>query len=323
VRRPVLRSSTEHGPAGTATMVAPATVAPPAPEVAEVLPAFRTRTRHTADRIDVHRSGAVVRVWLERPWLVSGDEERLAVVLAGATDAVGTALARDPGALGGAPRRVLTSRGFPAKVTTVPDADGTGDTLLVHDVRYDEDQQRWACDIELRGDLGYRPWLRLVLARWQSDAVDGQRRSPLVYCDPLRLGHEREVTVRRLGRGWSVRVAGPDHGGMPSGGRTWHNQVKVQGQVADPAVADPDLRWVDAEQPVTLTRSRPGIWTGLVTPRGDLTSGRPARLVITETEPVAAHGGSGLERTVVYVETVEVPGDWLPRAPGLPPGQPR
>jgi hypothetical protein len=58
----------------------PSTARPLAPEVVQVLPAFRWEKEDGATRRHVRRGGAV-RVWLRRPWFSSGDGEQLAVVL--------------------------------------------------------------------------------------------------------------------------------------------------------------------------------------------------------------------------------------------------
>lgn len=323
VARPVLRASTEHGAAGVSAVLAPSSLAPPPPVIVDVVPAFSTRTRATGQRIDVSRNGASIRVWLARPWLESGDGERLAIVLDPSGDRVRTSLARDPGAFGGGPATPLGPTSFPAAASVEGNVDGRGDAVATHDVRYDADRQRWASDIELRGNLGYRPWIRLALARYQPDAIQGAHLSPIEFPQPLRLGPDREVSVRRTGRRITVVVTGSDHDGVPdgSGGRLY-NAINVQAQVADATISDPDLAWTDAEAPITLDRPRRGRWNGELFPTGDLLSGAPVRLVITETEPVPAHSGVGVEQPVIYVETVEIPEAWIPSGPGLAPGQP-
>ena len=73
VALPISRVSTENG-RDDVPMLLPNTAVPPPPVVAEVIPSF-------AQSADGTRSGQVLRVYLDRPWLVTGDGEQLAVIL--------------------------------------------------------------------------------------------------------------------------------------------------------------------------------------------------------------------------------------------------
>ena len=84
---PISRVSTEDG-AKPFTMLLPNTAVPPPPVVDEVIPSF-------AEGADGTRSGQVLRVYLARPWLVTGEGEQLAVVLE-ADGTTGTVVGRDP-----------------------------------------------------------------------------------------------------------------------------------------------------------------------------------------------------------------------------------
>lgn len=320
VARPVSRFSDEvpdfgkPGPFASLDVVVPASVAPPAPEVVHVVPAFAL-TEPAGTNVNVisrTRNGRMVRVWCERPWLVSGDFERLAVVLPD-TGVDGTTWARDPGAAAFGAGMPLAAADFPL-ATVFPSVDG-GPDVAAHEVGFDPDRNQWYAEIEVAGDTSYRPWVQLALARHQQDAISGQHLSGIVYPPALRLGALRTYRVTDLGVGSDieVRVLGDDHDGVPDGsGGTAYNAFTVTVQEHDPGVTDPALAWFDTGQVEPLTRDASGYsWTGTFSIVG--VGGATYRLVITETEPVLSEvtGVTTLERVVSSVEAIELPGSFV------------
>jgi hypothetical protein len=309
VRRPVSRFSTDLPPQAGARIdvLVPASLAPPPPTVYEVLPAVATTSSDAAVVRTRRRNGRMVRVWLERPWLESGDNERLAVIVNRST------VGRDPAGRRGEPAGPLALGQFPRSVFSGANFDNTGLDVAAHAVSFDAARGRWFADIQLAGALGYRPWISLSLARFQADAIPGQHLSVVVDGSPLRLGPDRTVTVRRKPNGQlQVSVTGDDHNGVPNEhGGFAVNTIAITVQTADPAIADPDLRWGDAGQVVTLTRTAQGAWSRTFT----LNSvAAPARLLFVEVEPTLRDTGSGsfVGLDPVFVETVELPNTWLP-----------
>jgi hypothetical protein len=275
--------------------------------VFEMLPAVASTATDAALLRTRRRNGRVVRVWLDRPWLVSGDLERLAVIVNQST------VGRDPAGRRGEPAGALVASQFPRNVFAATNFDGSGLDVAVHNVSFDQARGRWFCDIQLSGALGYRPWVSLNVARFQPDAIAGQHLSLVVDGSPFRLGADRFVSVRRMPAGQLlVTVNGDDHNGVPneSGGFVF-NAMAVTVQTADATIADPDLRWTNAGQVVTLQRMAQGQWRRTFT----LNSvAAPARLVIAEAEPVMRDTGSGsfVSLDPVFVETVDLPDTWLP-----------
>ena len=173
-------------------------------------------------------------------------------------------------------------------------------------MHFDPSSGRWYADVELAGELGYRPWVALALARHQVDAIAGQQLSPVRREPPRRLGRPDACRSCRRWAGIRVTVSGDDHDGVPDErGGLAVNEVTIRVQQADAAVADPDLRWVDTAQVLTLTRTARGAWSGDLVP---VRSGAPLRLLLVETEPAAQNLGAGVtvQRITSFVEVVEL-----------------
>jgi hypothetical protein len=303
---PVSRRSTEHEPF---EFVFPSTVAPPPPQVVDVVAAFaRTRTEDS-DSVELRHDGAVLRLYLARPWNVSGDGEQLAVLVERTPGDVPAAscLGRDPIVTGSA--TPLTAAALTRSTAVAVSPDGRHD-LALHDVAYDAGSSRWFVDIAVDTAM-YRPFLRLVVARYQVDSIPGQQLSTSVMLDPVRLGVARSTTVRALGsEAFEVTMVGPDHGGMDAddgAGALLVNEVEVTHQRADPDIADDLLRWQLDVESRTLLRSSDGsaaTWTGAIDVPAD---GSPRRLVLTEREPALFGDGVPVVGSeVVYTEVVDV-----------------
>ncbi|BAK33546.1 hypothetical protein MLP_05320 [Microlunatus phosphovorus NM-1] len=276
VSRPISRTSDEAG-SPSFSIIFPNTVAPPAPVVSDVVPASARDTTG-------HHSGQVLRIYLARPWLVSGDGEGLAV------DLSATRVGRDPLLAGGADIPELTAAHFP-RATAVTDVDGT--PLAVHPVTFDATSRRWYADIELADGFGYRPFLQLTLARYQPDSVDGATRSAGVTLDAVRLGLVRATIATRVGKSVEIEVSGLDGLG---------NSVQVSLQQADPNIADPELRWSSVGDPVGLVATSEGsvtTWSGSIEVPASAT-----RLLVEEFEPGLREQDGTTVLTTVFVETI-------------------
>ncbi|GAA3383054.1 hypothetical protein [Cryptosporangium minutisporangium] len=305
---PVSRSSGEH-PAFEVLFLNTAT--PPPPVVADVVPAFARSRRPVVDGEDVTHDGTVVRLYLERPWNVTGDGESLAVLVErtpGAAPAA-TCVGRDPIVGPDDATTALSAASFPRATRTVDAGDGVHD-LALHAVAYDEGSRRWYADIAVATGL-YRPFLRLEVARYQADSVPGKSLSSPVTVEPVRLGVGRSVSVRAVGDSYDVVVTGVEHGGVPSEGRNPSlvaNELVVVHQQADPAIADEDLRWLTDVQSVVLTRSADqtgSTWSGRVAVAPSAT---PQRFVIEELEPALVGAADAVVTgRVVYTEVVALP----------------
>ena len=304
---PVSRTSSEHSE--QFEFVFPSTKAPPPPRVVEVVPAFsrqRTTSGENGDseHVVVH-DGGVLRLYLERPWNVTGDGEQLAVLLERSPGEIPAAscVGRDPIVDG--TTVALTAASFTRNVAVAESADGLHD-LVVHDVQYDAATSRWYTDIAVTTSM-YRPFLRLVVARYQVDSIAGEALSRTVTLDPVRLGVSR-TTLVRAGQAtdtFDVTVTGPDHGGMSADDGSADlltNEVVVTHQRVDSAIADKDLRWQVDVSAVRLQRVANGAtttWSGTIDAPDD---GTPRRLVIAEHEPAL----TGDEVPIAGIEVVHI-----------------
>ena len=225
----------------------------------------------------------------------------MAIDSPGTPDPALTRWGRDPLTDGNGALPVVTTAAFPAATDVGVAVDGLFD-VAGHDVVFDAVRRLWTSDLAVAADAGYRPFVRLNVCRYQPLSVEGQHVSGTVELAPLRLGASRRVEVTQQSGGQArVVLSGPDA----------VNQVSVVVQEADPAIADPDLRWLDGATTV-LTRSgttAAAVHDGLV----DLpATGNDRRLVIEDAEPVTVESaGTLVDSTVVaYREVVPVPAGW-------------
>ncbi|MFD3400079.1 hypothetical protein ACFWUU_05370 [Kribbella sp. NPDC058693] len=183
---------------------------PPLPRVVGTVPAFAFETAATQDRI-TRRRRVALRVELARPWFLTGEGERLAVVVApaGAEGGTATRMGRDPimsssrvpsfapesWFTGGLPSRSVELPEFETPLSVIPyDAQDAGD--------------HWYADIWLDVRDAYAPFVQLVVARYQHDSIDGLRASGLVTCETIRALPDRLLVAERTGQGLRVTVTG-------------------------------------------------------------------------------------------------------------------
>ena len=114
----------------------------------------------------------------------------------------------------------------------------SGLDVVGHTPSYDSGRNLWYSDVEISGAVGYGPFVRLSLARYQPVAVPGAELSSRVDLDPVRLGPARTAAVTRSGALLDVRLAGVEHAGIrdeTNGNALLFNTVKVSFQQALPA----------------------------------------------------------------------------------------
>ncbi len=188
----------------------PSSARPAPPAVHSILPAYQWREHSQGGGIVSTRTGGLLRIFLERPWFVSGEGEVLAVLIAD-EDLIepqpGTGLSHpttftrtldfvsrvggDPTPLGGsAPaalefNRSIPRSAFPRAVTDqvirVPDLHRTNPAFVAdeffriramgHTVAFDERRGLWFADVEIDLPDSYQPFVLLKLARLQPAAV--------------------------------------------------------------------------------------------------------------------------------------------------------
>ena len=308
------------------TLDLPSTARPAPPQVAWVVPTFgwTDQTSNLGLQHTRTRGGGGLRVFLERPWYSSGIGEQLAVVLATGPVAAGDHQLRDlVTQLGTDPvvRTEAVTAGFPAvgqfplatannPSLTLPELTARGAAgvvaVAIHDVQWDADRQRWACDIVLPPGRVYQPFVHLALARFQPNSLAGVELSAVTRLEWAQLAPDRAATVLLDALDLTkvtVTVAGWSTTGTDAA-RTQPNTVSVILQTTS-ALVPGDLDWttvgpVDGQQ-LTGTGQPDGTtsWTGVLRlPKARLLT--PFRLVITEQEQ---YGGGG---RLVYSDAIRI-----------------
>ncbi|HSP62738.1 MAG TPA: hypothetical protein VLQ90_07145, partial [Pyrinomonadaceae bacterium] len=203
-----------------ATFKVPNSARPAAPKVLYIVPTFKWEPppSDTGDRkhewwhnasgktLASKRTGNGLRVYLERPWYSSGDEEKLGVVLreqpkgfisiapglistitgsgsggssGGSNDALKpfvTQWGMDPiwsSALPKPSPQIGDFKLATASMTglTLDELSGVTVAVAGHDVEYDFDRKLWFCDIEIDAGNSYYPFVRMALARFQPNSI--------------------------------------------------------------------------------------------------------------------------------------------------------
>jgi hypothetical protein len=205
----------------------PSSAAPVPPVVLSATPSFAWEG--SADLADGPvrrlRRGGRIRVDLKRPWNVSGEEERLAAVIAPAEPMAATPLggvtrlSRDPIWPTNDVTRLASSDMFTGMTGDIAEGALTGvaagaDPISVLAVPYavhlDEGTDRWYADVELPGAVAdsYSPFVRLVLARYQKESLPGCELSTCVTTEFVQLLADRTLSVQRVGDSLQVLLAG-------------------------------------------------------------------------------------------------------------------
>ena len=200
------------------TIHVPNSARPPSPVVHSVIPTF-TWTDEPADRLDPvtrarSRSGGL-RVWLERPWYASGEDEQLGVVFSGADAIVGdtdlrrhyvTLWGKDPIRIGSQlPAATPRPRDFSGDGLleldrlSLAETDNRhpGVTVLGHPVQYSPERGKWYADLVIDPGEAYWPFLRLGLTRFQPYSVPDAHLSPVAVVDFVQLTNRRTAAITR------------------------------------------------------------------------------------------------------------------------------
>ncbi|MFF3556022.1 hypothetical protein ACFYXL_21755 [Streptomyces tsukubensis] len=313
---------TRSGP--PVTLHVPSTVAPPAPEVHSVLPAFTwSRTVNGTASVSIREEGWV-RVQLKRPWYVTGAGELLGVRVAGTATPAGdrewaTAWATDPirpGKPMGSPYDPVGHPG-PADLTGyATDLDlGAAGHVLGYRVDYDRQRQLWCADIRFKCSNSYQPFVRLQVVRFQPDSLTSPhdlRLSPVADAGFVQLpAYRRARTVvggTTKGSPVEVTVVGP----VPIDGEDGlTSRITAVVQFRSTTLLD-EVGWLtlDTDTPVELVKDPAagavGVWTGTVRLPANVGE-RAMRVLIREYDIQPDGPGGGPTSRISYLDTVPVP----------------
>ena len=204
----------------------PSSRRPEPPDISHLVPTFRwsrtvdedtrtvTRTRHLAG----------LRLYLNRPWYSSGDDELLAVLLDPSgelPDEYATRWGIDPVWADTTAMPPPSTANFPnptATATDLPLAESTGTapptvSITAYTPTYDADRRLWYVDIDVdlatAGPTAYFPFLRLAVARYQPFALPGLELSKAVVAEFTQLPPHRTVTATTVDNHARLRLSGP------------------------------------------------------------------------------------------------------------------
>lgn len=189
----------------------PSSARPALPDVEYVIPIFGYEQQETTNVKTTVRRGNGVRVYLQRPWYSSGQNELLAAVLWPESNPYPDTPTRekyksyftqwglDPiwktGGLGAVPATYQ----FPKAVAQAQSLALEESDLLVdaagHCVFFDAARKLWYCDIVFENDSAYMPFVRLALARYQPHSLTGVELSHVVLADFAQLTPDRSAAV--------------------------------------------------------------------------------------------------------------------------------
>jgi hypothetical protein len=310
----------------TRNLIVPNSARPKAPDVLYVIPIYK----RTPGRGSITRTGGGLRVYLNRPWWSSGDEERLGVVCWHPKPSDGTlpkpALAPYVTQWGFDP--IFKSTGVPNQPTpacfplatasrsngslTMEETTFTVD-VAGHVVGWDADRQLWYCDIQVTDANGkeltsYTPFIKFALARYQPFSIPNTHLSRIVQVDYAQLAPNRHLSVTGSGNNRKVVVTGRSP--RATADHSLPNKIVILIEQKDVRIPDDALAWDPATGPrgfknrVTMTASTSGTgdfvtWDAAITlPAGNT---KPLRLAFEEYERIDGGRGGG---RLTYTETI-------------------
>ncbi|QXQ07824.1 hypothetical protein KX816_07465 [Sphingosinicellaceae bacterium] len=195
------------------------TAAPPAPIVDSVIPLFRwDESDDPGQPFGIRRRRrAGLRVYLRRPWFRSGDDEQLAVIITSNGEDAGvhtSVWGSDPVWFNAGPAVPLVGlsvedlygaagidgvRGPDPRLSLLKilPAGGKLVSAIGYRPEYNAERQLWFVDVAIEPAASVWAFVRLAVARYQPNSLQGLELSPIVLCDFTQLLPERTMTVSR------------------------------------------------------------------------------------------------------------------------------
>jgi hypothetical protein len=236
----------------------PSSARPVAPDVAYVVPTFGWEEQETTNVKTSVRFGNSLRVYLHRPWLSSGANELLGLVLWPLGNPAPdyrtreqykpflTQWGNDPIWQSGTLEPIPSWADFPgaAQIGKGLMLEETAQPFDVagHKVAFDKQRGLWYCDITFGNLPAYAAFVRMALARYQPHSIQGVELSRVVLADFAQLAPNRSAFL-------SIDPADPRRarlviGGLAPEGPT-QSQITVTVEARNPHIAS-DLGWEKA-----------------------------------------------------------------------------
>lgn len=298
---------------------------PALPRIVTMLPTFKWEKTSDGDAIISRRCGGGIRVYVERPWYSSGDEELLGIVLehTSSNPVMPTVVSGSSAAKREQLNNFITRWGYDpiwfslgglkptpsvadfrngaasARALSIKEMSGVSVDVVGYQVHFDDERKLWFADIEVDPGTAYFPFVRLALARFQPHSIEDTHLSQLSIGDFIQVVPDRTAAVTTGANGAIVvQVAGPtamNVGSRPS------NPIELSRHCIIKAVLErrggSDMAWLPVENesaadmtPTEIVGSK-GIWRREITPPEDFSSEKGKgtyRVVITESEIFAS-----------------------------------
>ncbi len=349
---PFSRSSTPY------IVEVPASARPIAPQIAYVIPTFGWQRQTQTNLKRSVRFGGGLRVYLERPWFSSGDGELLGItfhpeIVEDYKDQAGQDSWKPFTTRWGNDPIWHTKNVTQLPLPYFPDAIANEFSLSLEEdaikrvnvigfpVAYDEERQKWYCDISFKAQFTYSPFVRLALVRYQPCALADAKLSRVVLADFAQLTNDRAAVVTAdpyHPRQLKVTISGikptdplPQVSPTPTSPVAAPTKIEVEIQQRDDTITG-DLAWQPvADGLVTVNEETPLAVDSLVLWIGDVKFSQLVppdkfRLLIREYEYISADytvnpdgtlnpaSDQGIDnrivgtapRRLVYAETIEI-----------------
>jgi hypothetical protein len=303
------------------TLHVPSTVRPPAPVVHSTVPAFVWQRTTAGNATTSIRKEGTVRVYLKRPWYLTGEGELLGVRVVDATTEIdpsvqkwATAWGRDPiRGQGGAP---IMAYPTPAHLDErAVDVRLDQGHALGFPVDYDEQRHLWYADVRFKADTLYQPFVHLMVVRLQPDSLttpEDLRVSPVVDAGWVQLPAYRRAKIvvggTAAGSPVKVSVVAPE----PPPGRDGLTSEFTVGVQFRTLLLPDDAGWMDLDTtpPVPMNREPGGgpigVWTREVALPTAVGS-RPMRVVVREYDVLPDSPEPGrTARRISYLDTIPI-----------------
>ncbi len=317
----------------------PSSARPHAPKVAYIVPTFAWDESTAGQSV---RRGGGLRVYLERPWYSSGQDEQLAVVITqlfGVTPATQPFLSmwgRDP-VWDSNTNGIVTATAFPnsrvAPVSCTLLENGASVLVLPMGVpTYHPGKKLWFCDIVMDPGQTYFPFVSLALVRYQASSLKGVEISAVTRADFAQLVPDRTLNVAAVTGGVAVTLTGVAADSVmgpklapivppkvPAGYVPAPSSHAILASIQQRAVGSVgEIGWSTIGNTVSLSGQMPvgggtAKWTGTL-PVPAVTTGAERRVLVEEYEIYQADPVNNLVQhfiptgqRLVYADTMPIP----------------
>jgi len=303
----------------TVTLRVPATAPPDEADIAYVIPTIGRAgddTRATVGERRITTRGDGLRIYMNRGWFSSGRGEQLALVLA-RDDTQGLDVCEwgeNPLRLGAPLPESLRLEHLWGGAGRIDhhEVEGRACSLLVLDVHFSDEHRLPFADVEFLSQRAYLPMVRLAVARYQREAIDGCQLSGITRADFAPLTPGRSLTVKQTGSDrWYLAVRGYSYGLRDAGRSGDTTRMLATIEVLPRDAGGDAIAWRQITAPVRLDAQSDEPWRYLwsaairIDDPDYLSNTWRRRLVVEEVDPFSGDSTTEGAR-LVTLHTVEL-----------------